>query len=209
MSDREYGVPEHAAGTGGGLAGGDRDVPLRVAVIVGSTREGRVGDRVAGWIADLAGRIPALEPVVVDLADFVFPARLPERPSTDMLGFVSAVGDADAFVVVTPEYNRSYPASLKQAIDYVYDEWRAKPVGFVSYGYKARGLLAVEHLRQVFAELHTVTMRDVVALDLAAIADPVGPADGDAEAAAKALLDQLVWWGTALREARAARPYVA
>ncbi|WTW92808.1 NAD(P)H-dependent oxidoreductase [Streptomycetaceae bacterium NBC_01309] len=195
MSDREHGI-------GGG------DAPLRVAVIVGSTREGRVGDRVARWIADLAGRVPGLAPAVVDLADFAFPARLPERPDTDMLGFVSAVGDADGYLVVTPEYNRSYPASLKQAIDYAYDEWRAKPVGFVSYGYKTRGLLAVEHLRQVFGELHTVTMRDVVALDLAAVADPSGPADGDADTAAKALLDQLVWWGTALREARAARPYV-
>lgn len=191
---------------GHGVAG--RDAPLRVAVIVGSTREGRVGDRVARWVADLAGRVPELAPAVVDLADFAFPARLPERPDADMLGFVSAVGDADAYLVVTPEYNRSYPASLKQAIDYAYDEWRAKPVGFVSYGYKTRGLLAVEHLRQVFGELHTVTMRDVVALDLAAVADPSGPADGDAAAAAKALLDQLVWWGTALREARAARPYV-
>lgn len=183
--------------------------PLRVAVIVGSTREGRVGDRVAGWITDLAARVPALEPAVVDLADFAFPTRLPERPSPDMLGFVSAIGDAEAFLVVTPEYNRSFPASLKQAIDYAYDEWRAKPVGFVSYGYKARGLLAVEQLRQVFGELHTVTMRDVVGLDLAAVADQAGASDGDAEAAAKALLDQLVWWGMALREARAARPYVA
>ncbi|WP_436771007.1 NADPH-dependent FMN reductase [Yinghuangia sp. YIM S09857] len=209
MSDREHGFPAGAPGGGAVVADGGGTAPLRVAVIVGSTREGRVGDRVARWIADLAARTAVLEPTVVDLADFAFPTRLPERPNPDMLGFVSAVGDAEAYVVVTPEYNRSYPASLKQAIDYAYDEWRAKPVGFVSYGYKARGLLAAEHLRQVFAELHTVTMRDVVGLDLAALADPVGAADGDAEAAAEALLDQLVWWGTALREARAARPYVA
>jgi NAD(P)H-dependent FMN reductase len=184
-------------------AGTGPEVPLRVAVIVGSTREGRVGDRVALWFAEHAAGRAVLQPVLVDLADFAFPARYPSRPTPDMTGFAAAVDDAEAFVVVTPEYNRSFPASLKQAIDYAYDEWRAKPVGFVSYGYQARGVYAVEHLRQVFAELHTVTMRHAVALDLAA------GVDACAEAAAGALLDQLTWWGLALREARAARPYVA
>ncbi|NUU23203.1 MAG: NAD(P)H-dependent oxidoreductase [Streptomycetaceae bacterium] len=179
------------------------DAPLRVAVIVGSTREGRVGDRVALWVAEHAAKRHDMAPALVDLADFTFPARYPSRPTADMAGFAAVVEDAEAFVVVTPEYNRSYPASLKQAIDYAYDEWRAKPVGFASYGYQARGLYAVEHLRQVFTELHTVTMRCTAALDLAT------GVDASAEAAVRALLDQLSWWGLALREARAARPYVA
>lgn len=106
-------------------------------------------------------------------------------------------------MVVTPEYNRSFPASLKQAIDYAYDEWRTKPVAFVSYGHGSRGLYAVEQLRSVFTELHTVTLRNGVSINLL---DDTGE---DRDRAAALMMDQLGWWGLALREARAARPYVS
>jgi NAD(P)H-dependent FMN reductase len=176
---------------------------LRVAVIIGSTREGRVGDRVAGWFAGVArGRGDVLVDLV-DLACFDFPARLPQQATTEMDRFAAAVGQADGFVVVTPEYNRGFPAPLKQAIDCAYDEWHAKPVGFVCYGCGSRGQHAAVALRGIFAELHTVTVRDEVAVDLME-AEP-GPAH---EQAAQVLLDELVWWGDALRTARAARPYV-
>ncbi|HEX6359974.1 NAD(P)H-dependent oxidoreductase [Actinophytocola sp.] len=177
---------------------------MRVVVIVGSTREGRVGDTVASWFARVADRRDDVEVDLVDLAGFDFPARLPRRATAEMNRFTAAIDAADGFVVVTPEYNRSFPASLKQAIDFAYDEWHAKPVGFVSYGCGSRGDGAVAALRVVFAELHTVTMRDHVAVDVMA-AEP-GAAD---EPAATALLDQLVWWGEALRVARADRPYIA
>ena len=182
------------------------ELPLRVAVVVGSTREGRVCDRFAGWIADRAGRRPDLDVTVLDLAEFAFPAAYPKVPTAAMTAFTARLAGADACVVVTPEYNRSFPASLKQAIDYGYDEWRAKPVGFVSYGCGSVGLYAVEHLRTVFTELHVVTVRDGVGVNLMA----AEPLDTDhSAAAATAMLDQLTWWGLALREARRARPYVA
>jgi NAD(P)H-dependent FMN reductase len=177
---------------------------LRTAVIVGSTREGRVGDGVAAWFVGVAEQRDDVEVEVVDLADFDFPARLPERTTGEMDRFVAAVDRADGFVVVTPEYNRSFPASLKQAVDYGYDEWHAKPVGFVCYGCGSRGQHAAAALRVVFAELHTVTMRDEVAVDL--MEGEPGPLH---EPAATVLLDELVWWGEALRTARAARPYVS
>ncbi|WP_438817744.1 NADPH-dependent FMN reductase, partial [Streptomyces clavuligerus] len=177
--------------------------PLRVAVVVGSTREGRVAERAGRWFAERAGERTGLELSIVDLLDFDFPARYPDRPTGPMREFAERVGDAEAYVVVTPEYNRSFPAVLKQAIDYAYDEWHAKPVGFVSYGYGSRGLYAVEQLRTVFTELHTVTLRNGVGLDLL----EEGWADG--ERAVQRMLRQLLWWGLALREARAARPYVA
>jgi NAD(P)H-dependent FMN reductase len=119
---------------------------------------------------------------------------------------------ADAFVVVTPEYNHSFPASLKNAIDWHFTQWQAKPVGFVSYGGMSGGLRAVEHLRQVFAELHAVTVRDTVSFHGAwAQFDAEGrPKELSAcNAAAKTMLDQLAWWGHALRSARSERPYVA
>jgi NAD(P)H-dependent FMN reductase len=122
-----------------------------------------------------------------------------------MSEFAGRIGQADAFVVVTPEYNHSFPASLKQAIDFAYDEWQAKPVGFVSYGCRSIGMYAVEQLRTVFLALHAVTMRDCVGLDLLA-----GGEAGEEQAhAADVVLDQLTWWGIALRHARLANPYVS
>ncbi|MFI1394362.1 NADPH-dependent FMN reductase [Streptomyces sp. NPDC020681] len=177
--------------------------PLRVAVIIGSTREGRVGEKVGRWFAERAAERAELELSVVDLVDFDFPVRYPDRATGQMRDFVAEVGRADAFVVVTPEYNRSFPASLKQAIDYAYDEWQTKPVAFVSYGHGSRGLYAVEQLRSVFTELHTVTLRNGVSINLL---DETGE---DRDRAAALMLDQLGWWGLALREARAARPYVS
>jgi NAD(P)H-dependent FMN reductase len=180
---------------------------LRLAVIVGSTREGRAGGCVGTWFAERARRRGDVVVEVLDLAEFRFPARLPREPTSEVVRFTDAVARAEAFAVVTPEYNRSFPASLKQAIDYAYEEWHAKPVGFVSYGSRSHGLYAVEALRCVFAELHTVTMRDGVSLDL--LAEDGGVATGELERAASALLDELNWWGLALRDARIRRPYVA
>lgn len=182
----------------------DQDIPpLSVTVIIGSTREGRVGEKVGRWFTELASEREEMELAVVDLVDFDFPARYPDRATEQMREFVTEVGRADAFVVVTPEYNRSFPASLKQAIDYAYDEWQTKPVAFVSYGHGSGGLYAVEQLRSVFTELHTVTLRNGVSINL------LDEAPEDRDRAAGLMLDQLGWWGLALREARAARPYVS
>ncbi|MBK1788304.1 NADPH-dependent FMN reductase [Prauserella cavernicola] len=189
----------------------DPATALRVAVLVGSTRKGRVGDTVADWFAGLACRREDLDVTVVDLADFDLPARLPAEPTGEMARLAALIGESDAFVVVTPEYNRSFPASLKQAIDIAYDEWHGKPAGFVSYGCRSSGLHAVEALRCVFIELHVVTMRDTVSFDLFddGVDDSGRPADDDELGrTVTAMLDQLVWWGTALRAARAERPYV-
>ncbi len=180
---------------------------LRVALIIGSTRQGRAGGRIGRWFAGQARLRADIETDVLDLAGYDFPARYPEEATPQMRRFAAAVGRADAFVVVTPEYNRSFPASLKQAIDYAYDEWHAKPVGFVTYGSGSLGLHAAEALRPVFTELHAVTVRNGVGLDLLA-GEPERPGGGEARArAARTLLDQLVWWGRALREARAQWPY--
>jgi NAD(P)H-dependent FMN reductase len=198
-----------------GCAGGTdaaepgRTGPVRLAVIIGSTREGRSGEGVARWFADRARAHDDLEVDVVDLADFDLPARYLCTVTPGVAEFTGRVERADAFAVVTPEYNHSFPASLKQAIDYAYDEWRAKPVGFVAYGHGSEGFYAIEHLRTVFTELHTATVRGRVALDLLASGGAPPGHDGALERDAEAMLDQLAWWGRALREARAARPYVS
>ncbi|GAA3932507.1 NAD(P)H-dependent oxidoreductase [Actinomadura viridis] len=184
--------------------------PVRLAVIIGSTREGRAGEAVAHWFAARARRRDDLAVDVVDLADFTFPHRYPCAVTPHVAAFTGRIELADAFAVVTPEYNHSFPASLKQAIDYAYDEWRAKPVGFVAYGHRSQGFHAIEHLRTVFTELHMVTVRGRVTFDLLECGDGVPPPDDGAAARdAGAMLDQLTWWALALREARAVRPYVS
>ncbi|MEU9730373.1 NAD(P)H-dependent oxidoreductase [Streptomyces sp. NPDC048002] len=188
--------------------------PLNVAVVIGSNRHGRFGPVVADWILGHVRDREDLLPEVVDVAEIDLPtsfARTPEaaRVLTDV---TPRLARADAFVVLTPEYNHSFPAGLKNLIDWHYGEWRAKPVAMVSYGGLAGGLRATEHLRQVFAELHAVTVRDTVSFHNAGASfDDSGRLKGATgpDAAAKAMLDQLVWWGTALREARERRPYAA
>jgi NAD(P)H-dependent FMN reductase len=185
---------------------------VRLAVIVGSTRQGRFADTVARWFLDQARGHGGFDLDVIDLADQDLPAIYPAGQNAAVEAFTARIEQADAFVVVTPEYNHGYPASLKQAIDLPYEQWHAKPVGFVSYGGVAGGARAVEQLRQVFAELHAVTVRDTVGL---AMADQQFDADGQladptrANAAAKVLLDRLCWWAAALKQARATRPYAA
>ncbi|WIY01657.1 NAD(P)H-dependent oxidoreductase [Amycolatopsis mongoliensis] len=192
------------------------EAPVRVAVIVGSVREGRFGPVVAGWLACVAREHGGFEVDVVDLAEPDLPMVLPAFGATPSATVVAAVGKvtprleaADAFVVVTPEYNHSYPASLKNAIDWHRTEWTAKPVAFVSYGGTSGGLRAVEHLRAVFAELHAVTIRDTVSFHgaHARFGSDGAPTDDAAAVAAKTMLDQLSWWARSLAEARTVRPY--
>ncbi|MFJ2471583.1 NADPH-dependent FMN reductase [Streptomyces sp. NPDC087659] len=188
--------------------------PLRLALVVGSNREGRFAPVVADWFL---GRADAREDFtidVVDLAEVDLPTALSGSPRPAVRAELAKVSPrlaaADAFVVLTPEYNHSFPAALKSLIDWHYTEWQAKPVGFLSYGGVSGGLRAVEQLRQVFAEMHAVTVRDTVSFRNAGEQfdsegrhrDPAAP-----EAAVKTMLDQLAWWGSALREAKARRPY--
>ncbi|MCP2363726.1 NAD(P)H-dependent FMN reductase [Nonomuraea thailandensis] len=188
------------------------DQPLHVTVIIGSTRAGRVCDTVGAWFAERARLRDDLAVEVLDLAAYAFPACYPEEATPSMRRFADTVAGADAFVVVTPEYHRSFPASLKQAIDFAYDEWQAKPVGIVAYGSGSCGHYAVEQLRTVFTALHAVTMRDWVGIDLlaAGIDESCRPLDTDDRLrAVAAMLDQLTWWGRALRAGRRDQPYVS
>ncbi|MFG2558041.1 NADPH-dependent FMN reductase [Streptomyces sp. NPDC048496] len=188
--------------------------PLKVAVILASNREGRFAPVVADWFLSRTAGHPGIETDLIDVAELDLPFALTYRPGPDVRARLAGVSPrlaaADAFVVVTPEYNHSYPAPLKNLIDWHHAEWQAKPVAFVSYGGVSGGLRAVEHLRQVFAELHAVSLRDTVSFhnagalfdDEGRYKDPVA-----VDAAAKTLLDQLSWWGSALRDAKAVRPY--
>lgn len=190
--------------------------PIRLAVVIGSNREGRFGPTVANWFLEQAAQHDDYAIDLIDLADHPLPTRISAEPAPDVAETLAVLtprlAGADAFVIITPEYNHSFPASLKCVIDWHFVEWQGKPIALISYGGMAGGLRAVEHLRQVFAELHAMTIRDSVSFsDAGSKFDDEGrPTDAtNCNSAAKAMLDQLAWWAVPLRTARAERPYGA
>ncbi len=184
--------------------------PINIALIYGSTREGRFCDTVAEWAAREIRGTDGFALDVIDPAKLELPGRIEEEDSPAVTELHKRIEAADAFVVVTPEYNHSFPSALKFVIDLVSEPWQAKPVGFVSYGGVSGGLRAVEHLRLVFAELHAVTVRDSVsfasAWDLFNEKGELIEPDRPRRTLAR-MLAQLAWWANAVRERRHASPY--
>lgn len=183
--------------------------PLKLEVILGSVREGRFGPVVSTWYTEQARQHDGFEVDLIDLANFTIPNDFSAHPDKDDLS--SRIDAADAVVIITPEYNHTFPGYLKTAIDAVpKSAWTAKPVAFVSYGGMSGGLRAVEPLRVVFPEIHAMTIRETVSFhgahdQFTAEGDPVN-AEG-VNTAVRLQLDQLEWWALTLREARATRPY--
>jgi NAD(P)H-dependent FMN reductase len=186
------------------------DDTIKVALIYGSTRKGRFCDKVAGWAAQEIARHKGFSLEVIDPAVDSLPSHSDDDPVQGSRSLWQRVAAADAFIVVTPEYNHGYPAPLKGLIDSIGAEWHAKPVAFVSYGGASGGLRAVEQLRLVFAELHTVTIRDAVSFagaweqfdESGKLLEPERH-----RRAMTTLLERLRWWAIALRTARNAVPY--
>lgn len=183
---------------------------LRVALIMGSARHGRFCDTITAWAARQLAASGRFELDILDPRQLSLPGWNQQDESADAAQLCQRLAAADAFVVVTPEYNHSFPATLKNLVDLAYDEWQAKPVGFVSYGGISGGLRAVEQLRLVFAELHAVTLRDSVSFAGAwnlfdGRGELLEPQAADSSMAR--MLARLHWWATALREARGKQPY--
>jgi NAD(P)H-dependent FMN reductase len=188
-------------------------IPL--AMLIATTPQAPRGNEISEWLSGVVRERDDYKVDVVRLAE----RPLPTSPIGDVAQEVLEAGadlsarldQAEAFVIVTPEYNHSYPAMLKIVIDWNYTQWEAKPVAIVSYGGRGGGLRAVEHLRQVFAELHAVVIRDGMSFHLGRdVFDESGePVDAPAYvASANRMLDQLSWWSEALTRGRAERPYV-
>ena len=180
---------------------------IRIVVVCGITRPGRFCDTVVGWTV---GRISASGAFRVDVIDPAEESDTEACDGPDSMSQQHLLAQADAFVVVTPEYNHGYPAPLRALIDSAGTEWHAKPVAFVSYGGASGGLRAVEQLRLVFAELHAVAIRDCVSFpgaweqfdETGALRNPERALRG-----METLLARLNWWAAALRNARSSAPY--
>ncbi|MFI6328878.1 NADPH-dependent FMN reductase [Micromonospora chersina] len=185
----------------------------RLNVIVASTRPGRVGRRIGDWFTTAAVRHGAFDEVrLVDLAEVGLPFHdEPHHPSEGVYlhehtrSWSETTAAADAFVLVMPEYNYGFSAPLKNAIDYLYHEWRHKPVGFVSYGMSSGGLRAVQMIKQVVTTLNMMPVNEAVTIFLRQALDEAGELrpDPGREEAADQMLDQLARLAVALAPLRA------
>ena len=192
---------------------------MKLQVIVGSTRPNRVTLRIARWVAATAAAMPDTTVELVDLTDYdlpfldepISPRYNPNRtPNPAAKRWLDKLAEADAFVMVTPEYNRSYSAVLKNAIDYVDFQMERKPVALVGHG-TTGGAQAIAHLRGVLPGIHAIT---VPAATFVMGAADILDQDGNLSEAAQAkqygpqmslqqMLDSTKWYSDALAAGRA------
>jgi NAD(P)H-dependent FMN reductase len=182
----------------------------KIGIIIGSTRPGRNGEQVAKWYYEIARKRTDAEYELIDIKDYdlplldeALPAGWHQYANEHTKKWAAKIGEFDGFVMVTPEYNHSTSAALKNAIDYLGYEWNNKAVAFVSYG-SAMGVRAVEHLRLIAGELQMADVRQQVMLSLFTDFEDMSkftPAENKAEDV-HAQLDQLVAWSNALKPLR-------
>ena len=191
----------------------------KLLIIIGSTRPSRSVDLVAPWLTRKASEHEAFDAEVVDLRDWPLPIfaehfgtigdmRDPTYSDPLVRAWNKKIKDADAYLVVTPEYNHSLPGVLKNAIDSVWLSFgfRNKPVAFVSHsGSQTGGARAIEHLSHILVELESAPLRNSVVIPFV---QDAFDADGEPKnpltnVAADIMLDDLAWWSAALEKARA------
>ena len=186
----------------------------KIAVIVGSIRPNRQGDKPANWIAQLAKDSGQFDVEIVDLKDYPLP--LFDAPASDMwmptpndiaAKWQAKLNEFDGYIVVTAEYNRSVPGALKNAIDWAYKPFMKKAVAYVSYG-SVGGARAVEHLRNIMVELQAVSVRHGVHIGGSEFASVFMGQKKWEEVLpgfvpfTKELFDNLAWWTNATKAAR-------
>ena len=190
---------------------------LKLKVILGSTRPNRMSEKLVPWLTSAITAHGGYELEVLDLRDYPLPfydqtispsqVKNGEYAGEVARAWAKKIAEADAFLVVAPEYNHAYPAVLKNALDSVYAEWNNKPIAFVSYG-SAMGARSVEQLRLVSVELQMAPIRAGVHIPSPwKFLDGGSIKDGSLEPYAQplsAMLEQLSWWGEALQAARRA-----
>src|SRR3989338_2620706 len=189
---------------------------VELKIIIGSTRPKRFSEKAAGWFVEIAKRESRFNVEVLDLRDYELPFyEEPVSPSYMKVGEYKSdivnkwgkkIEEADAYIVIAPEYNHGYSAVLKNAFDYVYAPWNKKPIGFVSYG-SVGGGRAVEQLREVAVELQMAPIRSAVHIQapwtlLGEDGSLKERALDSYEKSAEGMLKQLLWWAEILREGR-------
>lgn len=182
---------------------------IRIAIIMGSTRPGRNGEAVSRWAYEIASKRTDANFELIDLLDYnlplldePYPAQMQQYTKEHTKIWSAKISAFDGFIFVTPEYNHSLSAALKNAIDFLAVEWTNKVAAYVGYG--ANGAIrSVEHLRQIMGQFQTASIRDQVTLSLFNDFE-----NGTFKPAARhektldRILDQLINWAQALHTLR-------
>lgn len=187
---------------------------LKIAVILGSTRKIRRGERVAKWLMPQLEKTGGATFELLDLLDYPLPFydedNSPEgldHPYSDPIAakWAAKIAEADGFIFIVSEYNHGPTAVLKNAIDYVYREWNKKPAAFISYAPgAAAGIRAVEQLRLNCVELQMAPLREALHIDhvLDTIDEGGNQLKGHYSDKLTATINELLWWTEALKTAR-------
>lgn len=190
----------------------------KLAIVIASTRPGRVGLPIAQWFQQEAIDQGAFEIDMVDLAEINLPfmdepkhPRLQQYTQQHTRDWSARIDAADAFVFVMPEYNYGMNAPLKNAIDYLHTEWAYKPIGFVSYGGVSAGTRAVQMVKQVVTALRMVPVGEAVSIPFVQqfMHDGQIQANEVMQTAARAMLDELFRVTLAMRTLRRGEPVPA
>ena len=185
-------------------------------IILASTRPGRKGAAVASWFFVIATKHPDFKTELLDLAVINLPfldeaahPRFKKYEHQHTKDWSAMIDPADAIIIVNAEYNYSFPATIKNALDFLYQEWNYKPLGFVSYGGVAAGTRSTQMLKQVANSLKMVPMTDNVNIPfIAKRVDEQGKfiTDDTLDKSANNLLTELSKWATALKPMRTPQP---
>lgn len=189
---------------------------MNVQVILGSTRPERFSEKVGKWVFEQISNNSEIEAELVDLRDYPLPFfdepvspamfKMMKKDYSNEVAkkWAQKVAEADAYIIVTPEYNHGYSAVLKNALDYAYSQWNNKPITFVAYGGMVGGARSVEQLRQVAIELQMAPIREALYFPKfwEAFDENGQPKDSKANENLNNVLIQLIWWAKALKEAR-------
>jgi NAD(P)H-dependent FMN reductase len=188
-------------------------LPLRLHIVIASTRPGRIGPTIAEWFLGVAKGEGGFDPQLVDLAEFGLPVfdephhpRLKRYEHEHTKRWSQSVDAGDAFVFVAPEYNHGPTPALLNALNYVYHEWSYKPAGFVGYGGVSGGLRAIQAARLSLISLRMAPIAESVTIPIARdlVQDGMFSASEAHERTALAMLGELRRWTEALRPMRPA-----
>lgn len=188
---------------------------MKIKVIIGSTREGRFGDKPAEWIFNILKQQEGIEAELLDLRDYPMPffnepispmMVKGDYPNSEVNKWSAKIAEADGFIVVGPEYNHGYSAVLKNAFDSIYREWNNKPIGFVSYG-SVGGAYSIAALHQVVIEMQMMPIKNSINIPMPwdLVEEDGSLKEGALEpfaGTAGGFIDQLLWWANILKKAR-------
>ncbi|MET4082700.1 NAD(P)H-dependent FMN reductase [Pedobacter sp. UYP30] len=184
----------------------------KLKIIIGSTRPTRKGPIVARWFEEIARQHTNFDVEVLDLKEIDLPfmdepehPRLQQYTHAHTKQWSKTIDEGDAFVMVTPEYNYGYPATLKNALDFLVKEWQEKPMGFVSYGGVSGGTRAVQDLKLPVTTLGMMPLPQAVSIPFfTQFINDKNVFEGNEALinSANLMLDKLTDWASALKQMR-------